>query len=333
MKNQIKNSFWAVIAIATISMFNSCEDLEQYEPLGENSIADATPPSANFTYSQGAGAGDIWKTYTFANGSTSATTYSWDFGDGNSSTEVDAINTYPGEGTWTVTLTASDALGVVSTFSETITVIEPEEPDVPDPVLVNADFNKLPKSSGSDCACAAWINKSIGDQGESSSGNGGSDNVIKFDNNEPDHAYQEFVVTPNADYTVTIVTSFKDPLGGSFPSMLELRILAGAGYDSGYTPTYYTDTVDFPQDDYGYSSIAQVEDPANNLLVEVQSNPVDDSYISYTYTFNSGANDSVALFIRGIGGPATGGGGGDFGYNSGDEEIRADYVTITAIND
>ena len=102
--------------------------------------------------------------------------------------------TYPGEGTYTVTLTASDALGVTSTFTETIEVIEPEAPAVPDPVLVNADFNKLPKSSGSDCSCAGWINKEIGEQGESSSGNGGTDNVVKFDNNEPDHVYQEFEV-------------------------------------------------------------------------------------------------------------------------------------------
>ena len=44
------------------------------------------------------------------------------------------------------------------------------------------------------------------------------------------------------------------------------------------------------------------------------------------YTFNAGNNDSVALFVRGIGGDS----GGNFGYNSGDEEIRMDSVTITA---
>jgi len=307
----------------------------EFELPESNSIADATPPEASFTATQGEGLEDEWKDYTFANLSTSATSYAWDFGDGNVSTDVDGTNTYPGEGTFTVTLTASDANGVTSTFSETIEVIEPEEPPVPDPTLVNADFNKLPKSSGSDCACAGWINRDLGDQGESSSGNGGSDNVIKFDNNEPDHAYQEFAVTPNADYTMTLVTSFKDPLGGTFPSMLEVRVLAGSGYTSGYTPTYYTDTAVMPQGNsatgfWGYNSVGQMEDPANNLLVEVQNNPADDSYITYTYTFNSGANDSLALFIRGIGGPATGGGGGDYGYNSGDEEIRADSITITA---
>ncbi|PTX62240.1 PKD domain-containing protein [Kordia periserrulae] len=326
MKKTLKIIGTAFLLVGTL-IYQSC-DIDKFEPLEANSIADATPPEANFTFTQGQGAAEEWKDYTFANLSTSATMYAWNFGDGNTSTEVDGANTYPGEGTYTVTLTASDALGVTSTFTQTIEVIEPEAPLVADPVLVNADFDKLPKSSGSDCCCAGWINKDLGDQGESSSGNGGSDNVVKFDNNEPDHVYQEFAVTPNADYTITIVTSFKNLTGGSFPSELELRVLAGSGYIDGYSPTYYTNTVDFPQEDWGYTTIAQVEDPANNLLLEVQTNPSDDSYFSYTYSFNAGANDSVALFIRGIGGDSI----GDFNYTSGDEEIRADSVVITAVN-
>ena len=321
--------FAAIVSFSLLSCDPTLSALE-YDLPDANSIADETPPSANFA----ASVTEDYLTYTFANLSSSATDYLWDFGDGNSSTDLDGINTYPAVGTYTITLTATDKLGVSSTFSETIEVVEPEEPDVPNPSLVNADFDKLPKSSGSDCTCSGWINKSIGDQGESSSGNGGSDNVLKFDNNEPDAVYQEFEVVPNADYIIEIVTSFKsleNVLG--LPSSLELRVLAGSGYTAGYTPTYYTDQALMPQDDWGYASMAQVEDPANNLLVEVQDNPSDDSYITYTYFFNAGANNSVALFVRGIGGPATGGGGGDFGYNSGEEEIRADSVTITAINE
>ena len=316
-----------ILVFIGILIFASCDF--EFELPEEGSVEDLTPPSAAFEFNQSA---ENFKLYNFANLSTSATNFSWNFGDGNTSTDKDGVNEYPGEGSYTVTLAVSDALGVESTISKTIEVIEPEEPDVPDPVLVNADFTKLPKSSGSDCTCSAWINKDLGDQGESSSGNGGSDNVLKFDNNEPDHIYQEFEVTPNADYTIEVVASFKDLTGGSFPSMLEVRALAGSGYVSGYTPMYFTETTAFPQENWGYTSISQVEDVANNLLAETITNPSDDSYITYTYTFNSGANNSVALFIRGIGGPATGGGGGDFGYNSGDEEIRVDSITIRAIN-
>lgn len=328
--NKYKNIKIALSAFTIMAFCIACGDIDKFELPEAGSIEDVTPPSANFGYSQGEE--ENFLMYTFSNLSSSATMYAWDFGDGDTSTDKEPNHTYPSEGMYAVSLTASDALGVNSTYTETIDVVKPEAPETPDPVLVNADFDKLPKSSGSDCACSAWINKSIGDQGESSSGNGGSDNVLKFDNNEPDIIYQEFEITPNADYSIAVVTSFKNlETGGTFPSMLELRVLAGAGYKSDYTPVYYAEAVEFPQDDWGYNSVAQVEDAANNLLIEVQSNPSDDGYITYTYTFNAGANSSAALFIRGIGGPATGGGGGDFGFNSGDEEIRIDNVTITAI--
>ena len=322
------------IAFLTLGalLYQSC-DIDKFEPLGENSIADATPPNANFAFTQGQGAGEEWKDYTFANLSTSATMYAWDFGDGNTSSETDGSNTYSGEGTFTVTLTASDALGVVSTFTQTIEVVEPEAPLIADPVLVNADFNKLAKLGSSNlCSCSGWDNDDIGEQGESSSGNGGSDNVVKFDNNEPDHVYQEFAVTPNADYTISIVTSHKtiSSSPGTYPgSTLELRVLSGAGYISGYTPTYYATAPEFPNSGYGYTTVAQVETAANNLLVETIPNPNDDDYFTQIFTFNAGANDSVALFIRGIGGDSS---AGSYGYTSGDEEIRADSVTITAVN-
>jgi PKD repeat protein len=316
------------LLLTGVLLWESC-DIDKFEPLGENSIADATPPQANFSFSNGVTVDDFLE-YTFANLSTSATTYAWDFGDGNTSTDLDGFNIYAAEGTYTVTLTASDALGVVSTASETIEVIEPEAPAVPDPSIVNAEFVKLAKSSGSDCACAGWINRDLGDQGESSTSN--SLDVLKFDNNEPDHVYQEFEVVPNADYMIE--TSIRHSnTDGTMPSSLEIRVLAGSGYEDGYSPIYYIDTAVMPQGNsatgtWGYRSVAQMEDAGNNLFLQVLDNPGNDDYITYTYTFNSGANDSVALFMRGIGGDTS----GNYGYNSGNEEIRSAYVTITAIN-
>ena len=311
------------IMLISLGVFFSCEDNDLPET---GSIPDLTPPEAKFTATQGIGSADEWKTYSFSNQSSSATSYSWDLGNGETSTDFEPSAMYPGEGMYAVTLTVMDDLGVESTFTDTIDIVEPVSPPTPDPILINSIFDKLPKSSGSDCTCSGWINKSLGDQGESSSGNGSD--VVKFDNNEPDHVYQEFEVVPNADYTIEIITSFKSLENNTPPSnsMLELRVLAGSGYISGYSPIYYSDTVEFPQDNYGYETISQVEDTANNLLVEVRSNPSDTSYITTTYTFNAGNNDNVALFVRGIGGDSS----GNFGYNSGDEEIRMDSVVITA---
>lgn len=321
--------FVTMLGILAFSL--SCSEFEKFELPEEGSIEDQTPPQAGFIAVQQEGFDEEFRNYSFSNTSISATTFAWDFGDGQTSTDREPQITYPGEGTYTVTLTASDALGQVDTITQDIEVVRPPTPTVLDPVLVNPVFDILPKSSGSDCACSGWINRGLGDQGESSSGNGSD--VVKFDNQEPDHVYQEFEVVPNADYLVTMDIRFSAVSGGSTESDLEFRILAGNGYDAGYTPVYYTDTALMPQGNsttglWGYTSVAQMEDPANNLHVQVYSTPGDDSYATYTFGFNSGANTSVALFARGINGPSS----GNYGYNSADAEIRMDNLVITANN-
>lgn len=58
-------------------------------------------------------------TVTFTNISKDATTYAWEFGDGETSTEANPVHTYAENGTYTVTLTASNEVGQ-SSYSEEI---------------------------------------------------------------------------------------------------------------------------------------------------------------------------------------------------------------------
>lgn len=125
-----------IISLAVISCDPTISSLE-YDLAEANSKSDETPPSASFSST----VTDDYLTYTFANSSSSATDYLWDFGDGNTSTDVDGMNTYPDVGTYTITLTASDKLNVTSTYSETITVVEPEEPPAINPEIINGDFS------------------------------------------------------------------------------------------------------------------------------------------------------------------------------------------------
>ncbi|MEM8846350.1 MAG: PKD domain-containing protein [Bacteroidota bacterium] len=307
----------------------SCDFIEELPEA--NSQADETPPTAFFTFTNGVEV-ETFNQVSFANQSSNATTFAWDLGDGTTSTAVDPSHTYAGEGSFTVTLTVSDALDQVATYSETIELIEPEAPAVPDPILLNAEFENLPKSSGSDCNCSGWINTDVGEQGETSSVN--SSAVLKLDNAEPDHAYQEFEVVPNAGYRVEIPYVFQSDQTGDLPSSLEIRVLAGEGYVDGYTPVYFTDTAEIPQSGFGYTTVAQIEEADNNLAIEVVENPNTGDIRRFVFTFNAGANDSVALFIRGIGnsGPEDPADFARYGYASGDEEIRIASVIITAVN-
>ncbi|RXA16682.1 PKD domain-containing protein [Methanosarcina sp. MSH10X1] len=78
-------------------------------------------PIANFDANVTSGPAPL--TVRFTNLSENATALSWNFGDGNSSTEQNPVHTYSVEGTYTVSLNASNANGYnISTKSNLITV-------------------------------------------------------------------------------------------------------------------------------------------------------------------------------------------------------------------
>ncbi|HRJ30137.1 MAG TPA: carbohydrate binding domain-containing protein [Cyclobacteriaceae bacterium] len=74
--------------------------------------------NADFTYTLNEDTGTV----TFINTSTNATKFVWDFGDGETSTEINPVKTYP-SGSYTVRLTASNVSGA-SDFIEDNVVID-----------------------------------------------------------------------------------------------------------------------------------------------------------------------------------------------------------------
>ena len=82
---------FTVLALAAV-IFTSCKK-EDKKPL----------PDANFSF---VATGD-GKTVQFTNESTNALTYLWEFGDTQTSTEVNPTHIYPDYGTFTVKLTAT----------------------------------------------------------------------------------------------------------------------------------------------------------------------------------------------------------------------------------
>jgi hypothetical protein len=144
IKKQVSQVFLFVFAFLVCVTITSCSDLFEYELPEANSKPDLTPPAANFK----ATVTTDYLTYNFSNISTSATDYIWNFGldgDGDgaidTSTELDVEYTFPGEGTFTVILTATDKLGVSSTFSAEVEVVEPIVPPALNPGVINGNFD------------------------------------------------------------------------------------------------------------------------------------------------------------------------------------------------
>jgi serine protease len=102
-----------------------------------------TAPTANFTSSTSG------LTATFTDTSTDAqnniTSRSWNFGDGTTSTATNPSKTYAAAGTYTVTLTVTDAGGLTSTKSSSVTVTAP--PSCGGTVLCNGTWVALPSRS------------------------------------------------------------------------------------------------------------------------------------------------------------------------------------------
>ncbi len=217
----------------------SCEDIDQYELPDANSALDLTPPEASFSAIQGEGLeNDEWKDYTFANGSTSSTDYFWDFGDGNTSTEFEPINTYPGEGTYTISLTATDLLGVSNTSSLEIEIIEPEAPSAITPEVKHGDFEnqtgpydweewkidvftggtRNPYNSSSDGSSLLYDGTESGASKTRGAKYTSSTSITNTSASSRRYAYQAITVTPNTNYILeyeyAIKTDNADEPGG-----------------------------------------------------------------------------------------------------------------------
>ena len=85
-----------------------------------------TPPDASFnltpTGSSGALPYQVNFTDTSTAGTNSITSWLWDFGDGTTSTQEDPTHSFVAEGSYTVTLTVTDSVGLNSTHQQTLEV-------------------------------------------------------------------------------------------------------------------------------------------------------------------------------------------------------------------
>ena len=207
-KLSILRSFKLMSVVLMISSLFACD--YEYDLPETGSIADKTPPSANFTASQ---SDTDFLTYNFANLSNSATTFMWDFGDGNTSTELDATNTFPDEGTYTVTLTVSDNLGVTNSFSKEVTVVEPPVPAAITPVIGEADFEDGSEACGDgqdgrDCwrLSGASIHQISGSVGR------GDTQAAKYPTSATNarQSYQGITVSPNTKYIFTAYYALRE---------------------------------------------------------------------------------------------------------------------------
>ncbi|WP_159021535.1 PKD domain-containing protein [Formosa sp. L2A11] len=237
-----------VFTLAVGLSLTACDpsiDALEFDLPDANSQEDLTPPTAGFTETESS---SDYLTYNFANTSSSSTEYVWDYGDGNTGTTVDGENTYPVEGTYTVTLTASDNNGLTNSFSMDIEVVEPEVPPSIYPDVINGDFedgtsgwkpsectgcSKNAFNASSDGSSLLYdgsdsgLSKTAGAKYTSSTSAGPS---LSSDTR---YGYQTLIVSPNTNYILEYeyaIKTDKDDIEGGDRAVIS--ILDGAYEDA-----------------------------------------------------------------------------------------------------
>ena len=112
MKDIVKKISFSLLMLLSVIAIISCEDNEEGVTNPNEMGSDVT---ARFTKSKEG------KTISFINISENATTYMWDLGDGTTSTLINPEKRYV-NGTYTVTLTASNDQGESNTSTSTILI-------------------------------------------------------------------------------------------------------------------------------------------------------------------------------------------------------------------
>jgi len=274
MKNYInlsKSFSFSIVVVLLIGAgaltLTSCTE-EEIPAAG--SIEDLTPPKADFSSSAD---NTDSKKILFSNTSASATDYVWDFGDGNTSYDKNPTNLYPAEGTYSVTLVASDKLNVSSTVTKDVTVTVPQ---LYEPFILEPGFEDGMLEDGLGDGRDSW--RTGGD--DRPAGMGGviqitgspvsfGDQGAKLPSDMTRAGYQLVTVIPDSDYKVSFYYTMKTTPVGS----LTVYILAG--------------DVTNPAD-VAAATIASV-------TVYDQSD--DSAYVKESIDFNSGSNTAIAIYF------------------------------------
>lgn len=282
-----KSSIFKLASLMLFGVFFIVSSCEQYQLPEAGSIPDLTPPSAHFSYTSEPG-NDLQ--INFGNLSSSATTFAWDFGDGNSSTSKEPSNVYAAYGMYTVTLTATDGLGVTSTVSQEVVVeAGPYQPFIREPSFEDLSDGAEACGDGRD-GRDCWRNSTLGGviQITGSPVRSGSQGAKLPGNGDKRIGYQEIVVEAKSTYDI----NFYYTMLNNAPGYLTVSVLGNIP-EGGFAS----------HDEAIASAIA-------SITVNDQSDP--STYIGEKVTFSSEENTTVALYF----------------YNDGTVESRVEDFSI-----
>lgn len=302
MKNSFSNTLRKAtkyfLGLAAIGMINACVD--DVLP-GAGSRPDDVPPGANFSYASDA---NDFKIISFTNLSSEAIYFEWDFGvkdvevPDSVTTAKDPVYTYPDEDTYTVTLIATDGLGISDTVTLEVEVVK--GPYLP--VILEPGFEDGQLDGGTGDGRDAWRSKTWTDDGNSWADEnavfGISASPVTYGSqaaklepqpSNPRQGYQEITVEEDQNYDLYFWYTMKD------------------GSDDPWATVSIVGVTDFGP------ITSKVEAKAGIIAsVTIKDDSEPETYVQQKLSFNSGTNTTVAIYF----------------WNDGNVETRLDEFSI-----
>jgi PKD repeat protein len=270
---------YRVLILVTICSLSSCiEDLPE-----AGSKPDNTPPDAEFSL----GGGATYREVTTSNLSTNATDYLWAFGDGETSTEFEPAHLYGADGTYTVTLTASDKNGVSDIVTLDVEIIDVFVPITPE--ILNGGFEE----GTTDWKFSAFTGGTTNPFNASSDGNASAGakwtkatSAGAYLSSSTRYAYQAIVVSPNTEYVLEFEYAIKTELEQPGIAPGGNRII-GAILDG-----HFADGVD---------AIASYNDGAGALINHIGTTVLGKGvFTTVQVEFTSNATGEVSILLYGV---------------------------------
>ncbi len=267
--NSLRKALRTILCFSIVILFAGCEDQFEFELPEANSIADTVFPNANFSYASGV---DDFREIKFTNLSVESIAYDWDFGGGNTSTEKDPTFTFSGEGVFPVTLTARDGNGVEGTTTIDVMVVEgPFQP-----VIIEAGFEDGTLPDGSGDGRDSWRNSDLGGVIQiTGSPVTFGDQGAKLPSDQTRVGYQEITVEPNQNYDLAFWYTMLQGSADPFVVVSVLGVTQAGGT--------ITDKAVIPEFTLASVTVNNVDDP--------------DAYLEQQLSFNSGENNTVAIYF------------------------------------
>ena len=170
-----------LISVFFLALFLGCEN-------DDNEVLPQILSSFTFILDEDTG------TVEFINLSEEASSYSWDFGDGTASVEINPVKIYGTSGTYNVVLTVTNSAGATSTFETEVTINIPEPPT---PLALPIDFD----GTGVDYDVVVGDNIGFSVVANPENGNGNDTNVGQLETGGGQFQNVQFPVAPAVDFS------------------------------------------------------------------------------------------------------------------------------------